>query len=80
MNTNDPYVMAEERLPGYARYRNLDGRRWEVYGQCQGTGVCYGGEPVDTSGVLTPDLKPCTTCRISFVELSPCARAESWNT
>ncbi len=81
--TNDPYVHEEHRVPGvYVRYRNLDGRRWEVYGQCVGTGVCEGTPeldgPVDVNQVYTPEMKPCPVCGLEFKDLPPCARRASW--
>jgi hypothetical protein len=43
IETLDPNIQAEELRPGYARYRNKDGRRWEVHGICQHLGYCLVG-------------------------------------
>jgi len=81
ISTNDPSVRAEEQLPGYARYRSLGGRRWEVFGQCVGTGHCAGdgSQKVDTTVVRTPETRPCDACKIEFRDLPPAASRTSWD-
>ena len=44
--TADPSVYLEERRPGYARYVNREGRRWEVHGTCDRRGDCLVGATV----------------------------------
>ena len=41
--TADPHVWIEEQRPGYVRYRNGEGRRWEVSGVCDMRGDCLVG-------------------------------------
>lgn len=47
IRTADPYVAIEEQRPGYVRYRNIDGRRWEVHGTCDYRGDCLIGTFVE---------------------------------
>ena len=53
--TVDPYVFIEEQRDGYVRYRNTDGRRWEVHGVCDGRRACMVGAVVD--GVLIETIE-----------------------
>lgn len=46
--TSDPNVVIEERREGYTRYRNTDGKRWEVHGVCDRRGDCLIGAVVST--------------------------------
>jgi hypothetical protein len=46
--TYDPAVFIEEQRPGYVRYRNTDGRRWEVHGTCDRRGDCLIGATIST--------------------------------
>ena len=39
--------MIEEQREGYVRYRNSDGRRWEVHGICDRRGDCLIGAEID---------------------------------
>lgn len=42
--TSDPHVFIEASRRGYVRYyRDTDGRRWEVHGQCDRRGDCLIG-------------------------------------
>jgi hypothetical protein len=50
--TSDPEVVIEERTAGYVRYRDLDGRRWEVRGECTRLGYCLIGAVIQTPGGL----------------------------
>lgn len=45
--TADPNTWIEEQRPGYVRYVNSDGRRWEVYGECDRRGDCLIGAEID---------------------------------
>jgi hypothetical protein len=45
--TADPTVFIEEQREGYVRYRNTDGRRWEVHGTCDRRGDCLIGAVID---------------------------------
>lgn len=45
--TYDPTVFIEEKREGYVRYRNLEGRRWEVWGSCDYRGDCLIGSVID---------------------------------
>jgi len=80
--TADPTVWAEELRPGYARYRNKDGRRWEVHGICDRRGDCMIGAVLPDGTVIesvdqilesvldvpvTPEFAGC--CPFTFVEL-----------
>lgn len=47
VKTCDPHVWIEESRPGYTRYRNSDGRRWEVHGTCDRRGDCLIGAVID---------------------------------
>lgn len=51
--TIDPHVLIEERRDGYVRYRGDDGRRWEVYGWCDGNRACMVGAVVDGHKIET---------------------------
>lgn len=51
--TADPLVVIEEQRPGYVRYRNAEGRRWEVYGTCDRRGDCLVGTIIE--GELVKD-------------------------
>lgn len=51
--TADPFVVIEERGPGYIRYRRDDGRRWEVHGVCDRRGDCLIGAIIPDFGVIT---------------------------
>ena len=53
--TADPYVVIEEQREGYVRYRNLDGRRWEVHGTCDKRGNCLIGAVIDGEEVRDLD-------------------------
>lgn len=53
--TADPSTFIEEQRPGYVRYRNTDGRRWEVHGTCDYRGDCLIGTWVE--GELVRDHK-----------------------
>ncbi len=50
--TSDPYVFIEEQREGYVRYRNLDGRRWEVHGTCDRRGDCMIGMRIPGYGII----------------------------
>lgn len=70
--TSDPYVFIEEKREGYVRYRNLDGRRWEVHGVCDQRGHCWegaNGPKPELDSPVTPEFKGC--CPFRFVELEP---------
>lgn len=45
--TSDPTVWIEEQRDGYVRYRNADGRRWEVHGVCDRRGDCLIGAVIE---------------------------------
>lgn len=45
--TADPSVWIEEQRPGFVRYRNSEGRRWEVHGTCDRRGDCLIGAVID---------------------------------
>lgn len=45
--TADPTVYIEEQRPGYVRYVNDEGRRWEVVGTCDQRGDCLVGAVID---------------------------------
>ena len=45
--TADPCVWIEEQRDGYVRYRNADGRRWEVHGTCDRRGDCLIGAVIE---------------------------------
>jgi hypothetical protein len=45
--TADPHVFIEERREDYVRYRNRDGRRWEVHGVCDRRGDCLIGSTIE---------------------------------
>lgn len=53
--TADPTVLLEELREGYARYRNADGRRWEVHGVCDRRGHCLIGAVIDGETVQDID-------------------------
>lgn len=75
MLTTDPSVVIEEQRAGYVRYRNTDGRRWEVFGVCDMRGHCLVGAvnpPLGPPGTrldvpVTPEFEGC--CPFRFVEL-----------
>lgn len=70
--TCDPFVFIEEQRPGYIRYQNLAGRRWEVIGTCIDLGFCYqgaAGPKPELDCPVTPEFKGC--CPFQFVELEP---------
>lgn len=46
--TSDRTVWIEEKRPGYTRYINQDGRRWEVHGECIRLGYCLIGARIET--------------------------------
>jgi hypothetical protein len=51
--TQDPFVVIEERRKGYIRYRNTEtGRSWEVYGECVGLGHCIVGSVLPDGEVV----------------------------
>ena len=45
--TADPSVWIEEHYEGYTRYRNSEGRRWEVHGYCDRRGDCLIGAVIE---------------------------------
>lgn len=45
--TADPGIWIEEQREGYVRYRNDDGRRWEVHGVCDKRGDCLIGAVIE---------------------------------
>ena len=51
--TGDPFVWIEDQREGYVRYRNGDGRRWEVYGTCDKRAHCLVGAVIDGEAVTT---------------------------
>jgi hypothetical protein len=68
--TCDPFVYIEASSAGYVRYRNLDGRRWEVFGVCDQRGLCWDGavgEKPTLDCPVTPEFSGC--CPFSFIEL-----------
>lgn len=57
--TADPHVFIEDRtvnpetgVQNYVRYRNSDGRRWEVHGECDRRGDCLIGANVVGYGTI----------------------------
>lgn len=54
--TQDPNVAIEEKRDGYVRYVNRQGRRWEVWGTCDGRGHCWVGAR-RTDGTLIKTLE-----------------------
>lgn len=52
IETADPSVWIEEQCAGYVRYRNAEGRRWEVHGECDRRGDCLIGAVIDGYGEL----------------------------
>ncbi len=48
--TLDPDIVIEEQHDGYVRYRNTNGQRWEVHGDCDDNRACMVGAVV--GGVL----------------------------
>lgn len=48
IQTADPFIVIEEQRKGYVRYRHADGRRWEIWGECDKRGDCAIGSVVDT--------------------------------
>lgn len=76
--TVDPTVFIEEKRPGYVRYRNADGRRWEVHGTCDQRGDCLVGAVDPVLGPpdarldvpVTPEFDTCCGAEIfRYVEL-----------
>lgn len=70
--TCDPHVFIEEQRVGYVRYRNGDGRRWEVHGVCDKRGHCWegaAGPAPELDCPVTPEFTGC--CPFTFVELEP---------
>lgn len=68
--TCDPFVWIEEQREGYVRYRNGDGRRWEVHGTCNMCGACWegaSGPAPDMDCPVTPELEGCD--QLTFTEL-----------
>jgi hypothetical protein len=68
--TCDPFVFIEEKREGYVRYRNTEGRRWEVHGVCDQRGDCWAGAvgpKPELDCPVTPEFKGC--CPFMFVEL-----------
>lgn len=53
--TADPTVVIEERGEGYVRYRNIEGRRWEVFGTCDKRGNCLVGAVI--GGEIIKDIE-----------------------
>ena len=51
--TADPTTFIEERRPGYTRYVNTGGLRWEVAGVCDHNRACMVGAVVDGHEILT---------------------------
>lgn len=71
--TCDPTVAIEASASGYVRYRNSEGRRWEVYGVCDQRGDCWVGAVSDKPLLdcpVTPEFKAC--CPFEFKELERC--------
>ena len=81
--TADPHTWIEEQRSGYVRYRNSEGRRWEVFGICDMRGDCLVGAvspllgPPDTrlDVPVTPEFDACCgdpiTGTLTFRELPP---------
>lgn len=53
--TADPHVVIEELRAGYVRYRNDEGRRWEITGTCDRRGHCLVGGVIN--GEQVRDLR-----------------------
>ena len=53
--TCDPFIFIEEQREGYYRYRNGDGRRWEVHGVCDRRALCLVGAVIDGELVETAE-------------------------
>lgn len=71
--TCDPSVVIEAKAEGYVRYRNRDGRRWEVFGVCDRRGDCWEGATSSAPELdcpITPEFKTC--CPFEFKELGRC--------
>ena len=74
--TYDPDVFIEEEYPGYVRYRNILGRRWEVLGKCDYRGDCLVGSVGAPTGPresrmdvpVSPEFKGC--CPFVIKELA----------
>lgn len=45
--TADPTVFIEEQGDGWVRYRNIEGRRWIVFGVCDRRGDCLIGSIIE---------------------------------
>jgi hypothetical protein len=63
--TFDASVCIEDRRPGYIRYVQTSGRRWEVFGECVKLGYCMVGGIFDGVKLLTLDDA------IGFIETHP---------
>jgi|SRR5215470_17234678 len=48
--TADETVRIEEKFPGYVRYQDINGRRWEVFGTCDRRGFCMVGAVINVRG------------------------------
>jgi hypothetical protein len=51
--TADPAVFIEEQRDGYVRYRNTEGRRWEVHGTCDRRLYCMVGAIVNGRQIMS---------------------------
>ncbi len=51
--TSDPGVFIEDQRPGYVRYVNDEGARWEVHGMCDKRGDCLVGAVIDGEAITT---------------------------
>lgn len=69
ISTADPHVQLEEIARDYRRYRNSDGRRWEVFGECSKRGQCTGYHQLEDFPVVTPEVR--CECPLTFRELPP---------
>lgn len=68
--TCDPHVWIEDQREGFVRYRNADGRRWEVLGVCNRCGKCWEGAvgpAPELDCPVTPELQGCD--QLTFNEL-----------
>lgn len=82
--TCDPFVVIEARSPvevtgdaAWVRYRNAEGRRWEVWGACNQCGACWEGavgDPPELDCPVSPEFWPhdYPSCSLTgAVELEP---------
>jgi hypothetical protein len=53
--TSDPDVLIEAQGPGWVRYRQRDGRRWETHGVCDKRGNCLVGAVIEDEAVIFID-------------------------